>query len=133
LQGLRKKFYYHLHRVAYRTRSGWVVFRNLPSERLERVIEEMNSAIEKVTGEGEAITVMEVLFPKSYLAKELRKYLKELGDKLVRTRDKIEKMRELAEEEDDTLSRKLIRAERETEFLRQMITISADELARYSI
>lgn len=132
LQSLRKRFYYHLHGVAYRTRAGWVVFRDLPTEKLENVIAKINQAIEDVTGEKEAVTILETLMPKKFLAGELKKYIAELKEKLRKTREKIERLRELSSDSEE-IGRSIARAEREREAIMQLLAIAEEELHRYAI
>ncbi len=129
LQSLRKRFYYHLHRVAYRTRAGWVVFDSLPTDKLEKVIARINEAVKEVTGEREAVTILETLMPKSFLAGELKKYIAELRDKAKRLGEHLEHLREANEED----SEKFRKAKEERELMLQLLTIAEEELARYSI
>ena len=86
---LRKKFYTILHRIAYRTPSGWVMFEN-PSK---TDLDELNAvikALNDLAGTKRTVWIIETYMPRKELVEWLRTYIAQRKANLAEIKRKLE-------------------------------------------
>lgn len=86
---LRKKFYNILHRIAYRTPSGWVMFEN-PSK---TDLDELNAvikALNDLAGTARTVWIIETYMPRRELVEWLRTYIAQRKANLAEIKRKLE-------------------------------------------
>ena len=91
-RSLRRKFYYVLERMAYKTTMGWVLTSKANMKQLNEVINELN----KLAGESRNIWVIETYVPRDYIVRQLESYImsRELALKDIESKLQLEKLKE---------------------------------------
>lgn len=86
---LRKKFYTLLHKVAFRTPSGWIMY-NEPSRNVLGEIDKVINELNKLSGKRRAVYLMELYLPKDYVEEwitnnihEIKANIEEIKNRLV--------------------------------------------------
>jgi|Deesub1362A_J573_1020465.scaffolds.fasta_scaffold16866_3 cell division septum initiation protein DivIVA len=128
---LRQQFYHTLHRCAFKSRIGWILYENTDTTELELFIEKFNEVIEKLGVNGDRkIEVVEVLLPSYFVAEELQRYLRSIEEKLA---DVEEKLKRLSEDESANADKKASSLRSKKRSLEALLAACRHELARYNI
>lgn len=74
---LRKKFYTLLHKIAFRTPSGWIMYEK-PSQTVLREIDKVINELNKLSGRRRAVYMMELYLPRDYIAEWITNNIQEV-------------------------------------------------------
>ena len=127
---VRKKrvlFYEALRNIAFRTDMGWVMYRKIEKEELDRLNERVEELNKLVLGRhGRAIYILDVFVPKNYIIEKLR-------ENIMRKRARIEELEQKLREIDAETEKKVIRRlKRDLRDVQREVKRLEEELKYYS-